>query len=42
MINARLDSVLARKLNTFMALSPDEAECLGALQSPTTNVKRGK
>lgn len=42
MINARLDSVLARKLNTFMALSPDEAKCLGELQSPTTNVKRGK
>ncbi len=42
MANARLDCVLARKLNTFMALSPDEATRLGELQSPTTNVKRGK
>jgi CRP-like cAMP-binding protein len=42
MVNARLDSLLARKLSTFMALSPLEAERLGELQSPTTNVKRGK
>jgi CRP-like cAMP-binding protein len=42
MVNARLDNVLARKLNTFMVLSPDEAERLGELQSPTSNVKRGK
>lgn len=42
MVNTRLDSVLAKKLNTFMALSTDEAKRLGELQSPTTNVKRGK
>lgn len=42
MMNARLDSVLARKLNAFITLSPEEAKRLGELQSPTTNVKRGK
>ena len=39
---ARIDSVLARKLNTFLALSPDELNCLAEMQSTPLKVKRGK
>lgn len=42
MVNGRFDSLLARKLNTFLPLSPDELKCLEDLQSPTTAIKRGK
>lgn len=42
MVNGHLNSVLAKKLNTFLPLSPDEADCLDALQSPPWKVKRGK
>lgn len=41
MVNARFDSVLARKLNTFLPLSPDELKCLAEVQFPPTKVKRG-
>ena len=39
---ARFDSVLAKKLNTFVALSPDELKCLAGLQSNPVKVKRGQ
>jgi CRP-like cAMP-binding protein len=42
MANARFDSVLARKLNAFVALSRDELQCLADLQSSTVKVKRGQ
>jgi CRP-like cAMP-binding protein len=42
MVNPRFDSVLARKLNTFLPLSPDEQRCLAELQSTPVKVKRGK
>lgn len=42
MANGRLDSLLARKLNAFVSLSPDELERLAELQSPATRVKRGQ
>jgi hypothetical protein len=42
MADAQLDNLLARKLNTFAPLSPDEARRLVELQSPITNVRRGK
>jgi len=41
MANGRFDSLLAKKLNTFIPLSPDELDCLAELQSATTSVKRG-
>lgn len=41
MVNARFDSVLARKLNTFLPLSPDELKCLAEVQFPAVKVKRG-
>jgi CRP-like cAMP-binding protein len=38
----QLDSALAKKLNTFLPLSPDELECLADIQSAPLEVKRGK
>jgi CRP-like cAMP-binding protein len=37
-----VESVLARKLNAFVPLSPEETYCLEGLQIPTSNVKRGQ
>jgi CRP-like cAMP-binding protein len=37
-----VDTVLARKLNAFVPLSPEEKHCLAVLQTPTSQVKRGK
>ena len=37
-----LDSLLARKLNTFMPLSAPELECLAELQTARIRLKRGK
>ena len=42
MPDVQFDSVLARKLNTFVALSPDELTCLADLQSNPLRVKRGR
>ena len=42
MASASVDSALARKLSTFLPLSPDELNCLSEIQSPPTTVKRGK
>jgi CRP-like cAMP-binding protein len=42
MANMQAESVLARKLNTFIALSPDELRCLSALQANALKVKRGQ
>ena len=42
MVDAHPGSVLARKLNTFLALSPDELNCLAEMQSTPLKVKRGK
>ena len=36
MANTPFDSVLARKLNAFVALSPDELKCLADMQSNTS------
>ena len=41
-MDARAGSVLARKLNTFLALSPDELNCLAEMQSTPLKLKRGK
>jgi CRP-like cAMP-binding protein len=37
-----IDSVLAKKLNTFLALSSDELKCLAGLQANPVNVRKGK
>lgn len=42
MPNAPFDSVLARKLSTFVALSADELKCLAELQSNPVKLKRGR
>ncbi len=42
MPNTQFDSVLARKLSTFVALAPDELKCLADLQSNPLRVKRGR
>jgi CRP-like cAMP-binding protein len=42
MVNMRPDSILARKLNTFLPLSADELECLAAMQSEPISMRRGK
>jgi CRP-like cAMP-binding protein len=39
---SRFDSPLAKKLNTFLPLSPDELKCLADIQSAPRAVKRGK
>jgi len=38
----RFDSILARKLNTFIPLSLDELKCLADMQAKPFNVKRGR
>jgi hypothetical protein len=38
----RPDSILARKLNTFLPLSVDELDCLAEIQSTAVKVKRGE
>jgi CRP-like cAMP-binding protein len=38
----QLDSVLAKKLNAFLPLTPDELKALAEMQSATLTVKRGK
>ena len=42
MANAQSESPLAKKLNRFLALSPDELRCLADIQSKPMAVKRGK
>jgi len=42
MTSLNVDSVLARKLSTFIPLSSDELNCLAEVQSPPMTVKRGK
>jgi CRP-like cAMP-binding protein len=42
MPDARLDSVLAKKLNTFVTLSRAELRCLADLQSNPVKMKRGQ
>ena len=42
MVTTQFDSILARKLNTFLPLSRDELECLAEMQSKPLKVKRGK
>ena len=42
MPNTRFDSVLAKKLNTFVTLSSDELKCLADMQSNVMKVKRGR
>lgn len=39
---SRFDSVLAKKLNTFVALSAGELRCLADIQSAPLSVRRGK
>jgi CRP-like cAMP-binding protein len=41
MVNAQRDSLLARKLNTFLPLTPEELKCLAEMQSKPLTVKRG-
>jgi len=40
--NIQTDSVLARKLSTFLVLSGDELKCLADMQSEPVKVKRGR
>jgi CRP-like cAMP-binding protein len=42
MANAQSDSALAKKLNTFVPLSPDELKCLAEMQRNPLKVRRGK
>jgi CRP-like cAMP-binding protein len=44
MVNTRFDGggILARKLNTFLPLTPDELKCLDEIQSQPFPVKRGR
>jgi hypothetical protein len=42
MVDLRPDSVLAKKLNTFLTLSKDELHCLADLQRHPVNVRRGQ
>jgi CRP-like cAMP-binding protein len=42
MIHTRFDSVLARKLSTFLPLTPEELKCLAEIQSTPLTVKRGR
>jgi CRP-like cAMP-binding protein len=37
-----LDNLLTKKLNAFVTLSPEEIECLAAMQSTPLRVKRGR
>jgi hypothetical protein len=40
--NPQFDSILARKLSTFLPLFPDELKRLAEMQSTPLKVKRGK
>ena len=40
--NLQFDSVLARKLSTFLPLGSDELKCLAEIQSAPIKVRRGK
>ena len=42
MANTHFDSALARKLSTFLQLSPEEVKCLAELQLSRRQVKRGE
>ena len=42
MSNARGSSLLAKKLSTFLPLSPGELDCLAEMQSKPLVVERGK
>ena len=42
MPNTQFDSVLAKKLSTFLPLSADELSCLAELQRHRVNVRRGQ
>jgi CRP-like cAMP-binding protein len=42
MANARFDSVLAKKLSTFIRLSADELKWLARLQTNPITIKRGR
>ena len=44
MVNTSFDGggILARKLNTFLPLTPDELNCLAEIQSQPFPVKRGR
>ena len=42
MANTQSVSILAKKLNTFVPLSPDELTCLAEIQRNPLKVKRGK
>jgi len=42
MPNTQFDSVLAKKLSTFLPLSKDELSCLAELQRHRVNVRRGQ
>ena len=40
--NAQFDSILAKKLNSFLSLTPEELAWLAQMQSEPLTVKRGK
>ena len=42
MANAQFDSVLAKKLSTFIQLSADELKCLASMQTNPVTIKRGR
>jgi CRP-like cAMP-binding protein len=42
MANTQFDSILAKKLSTFLPLTPKELKCLAEMQSASVTVKRGK
>jgi CRP-like cAMP-binding protein len=42
MANGQFDSILARKLNTFVPLAPPELQCLAEIQAAKVKVKRGQ
>jgi CRP-like cAMP-binding protein len=42
MAPTQFDSILAKKLNTFLALSQDELKCLAEMQATPLKVRRGK
>jgi len=42
MANTQSVSALAKKLNTFVPLSPDELKCLAEMQRNPLKVRRGR
>ena len=42
MVNTRPDSILVKKLNTFLPLAPDEVRFLAGIESNRLDIKRGK